>query len=304
MLNLIRKRSSGALGILIIGAVALVFIFWGVGGRDSGTADDIKFDGHPVSQAAFAEANERILDRLRSQNSQLTEEQIVLTRRQTLSGLLERHNLLTLALATGRRPSVEAINVAIKSNPDFQTGGLFDRAKYEELAPRLYNRSLKAVEALYGEDQIATETADLVSGLSYVPSGSLLDDYHFTDDQVAANWVFFPAKVFAEGLSPEEADLMAFYELEKERWRRPAQIRAEYVEVKVEDYLDQIEVTQEDLDDAYLEEREEKPEEAEVNHILFRFPNFDPSEEEKAEVRAAAEAALARARTEDFAELA
>ncbi|MDR1545515.1 MAG: SurA N-terminal domain-containing protein [Deltaproteobacteria bacterium] len=306
MLDYIRKRTSGAFSIIIIGAIALVFIFWGIGGQDSGSPDDIKIDGQAISPALYYEMEENILEQLRAQNRQLTPEDQLSARQQALSNLITRVNVLTLARATGRRPSAEAVNLAVKSDERFKVDGRFSKRLYEETAPRLYGRPLAALEALIAEDQMINDAVSMIMGLAYAPSATVLEDFHFAQDQVAAKYVFFPAKAFSEGLSPDEAALTAFYEAEKEKWRRPAEVRLEYVEVKFADYADQVEASAEDLEDAYAEEKESltAPEQVEVSHIMLRFPSLEPSEEEKLAVRLAAEAALLRAQGEDFVALA
>ncbi|MDR1657324.1 MAG: SurA N-terminal domain-containing protein [Deltaproteobacteria bacterium] len=306
MLEYLRKKSGGIFSIIIIGAIALVFIFWGIGGQNSGSVDDIRINDQPVSVNALAEMQERVLNQLRQQNPTLTPAEELNARRQALGYLVERQNLLDLAVKTKRTTSVEEINKSIKSNPSFQIDGRFSFKVYEELVPRAYNRSLAAFEANLAQDLLVNQTVSWIEDLAYTPTGAVVDDFHFSDDQLALAYVFFPVSSFLAEQNPSQDALSAYYEVNKETWRVPAEVKIDYVEVNISDFVDQVEVTEADLDDAYIEEGASLTtlEGAEVRHILFRFPSLTPSPEEKLESLQLANAALARAAGEDFATLA
>ncbi|MDR1109358.1 MAG: SurA N-terminal domain-containing protein [Deltaproteobacteria bacterium] len=307
MLKYFRKSSGGLVSVVIIGAIALVFIFWGIGGQDSGTTEDIKLDGQSVSLGYYMEILSNVNERARQQKQgALTDAEEILARRQALGLLVERQNLLSLGRATGRSASVEAINRAVKSNPAFQVEGRFDMKVYEQTAPQIYNSSLVGFEARLADDLLLGEVASFIQSLSFVPEALVRDEFHFTEDRLVLDYAYFPDSAFPAGEEPSEDQIAAFYQDNRENWRSPAQASVEYVEVDVGAFADQVEVTDEDLEDAFLDERDSlsRPEEAQVSHILFRFPSLSPTPEEKSEARLKAEAALERARTEDFKALA
>jgi peptidyl-prolyl cis-trans isomerase D len=306
MLDYIRKRSGGFLSIAIIGAIALVFIFWGIGGRDTGTAEDIRIDGQPISQMDFFRIKENIEEQMRQRGGDISPTDELNARRQALAYIVERHNLLTLAKNTGRRPSIEAINRAVKANPTFQVDGRFNLQTYKELVPRLFNQSLSTYETKMGEDILVEQTVNMLQSLAYVPTQSALEDFHFSEDQLSLKFVFFPTNIYLASLEPTEDALSAYYEAGKDRWRRPAEAKIDYVEFKVDSYLDQAEVTQDDLEYAYQENLASLtiPEEAQVRHILIRFPSLTPTESEKAEALAKIQDILEKSQTISFATLA
>lgn len=304
MLEFLRKKSGGVFSIVIIGAIALVFIFWGIGGQNSGSPDDIRINGQPVPLSAYADMQENVLENLRSQNQNqtLTPTDQLRARQQALGFLVERQLLLDLAKKTGRTSSVAEINQAVKSNPAFQVDGRFSFKAYEEIVPRYYNRSLAAFEANLADDLVVSQVANLIQQLAYSPKGAVLDDFHFTEDKLALDFIFFPNSAYLGGQEPDEEALSAYYEINKERWRVPAEVKIDYVKVDIDSFIDQVEVTEADLEDAYIEDSESffSPEEAEVSHILLRFPTLTPSEEQKSEALILAQAALARLAEEDF----
>ena len=306
MLGYLRKKSGGVFSIVIIGCIALVFIFWGIGGMDSGVVDDIRINGKPVSLRDYVEIQENILEQLRQQGRSLSVDEELAARRQALGYLIERHSLLELANATGRTASVEQINQSVKNNPAFQVNGRFNMETYEEAVPRLFNRSLASFEAGVADDLVVGEVVELVRGLAYATKGAVLDDWHFAEDKLALDYAFFPSKRHLEGLSPTDEELAAYYELNKETWRVPAKLKIDFVEVEIDDYLDKAVVTEADIDDAFADAGDSlsSPETAEVSHILFRFQSLTPDEDERAAKREEAMKALERAKTEKFEDLA
>ncbi|MDR2368051.1 MAG: SurA N-terminal domain-containing protein [Deltaproteobacteria bacterium] len=308
MLKYVRKNSGGIISIFIIGAIALVFIFWGIGGQDTGTVEDIRIDGQPVSQYTYSELLNNVNERLREQKqgAALTADEELGARRQALGYLIDRQNLLGLARGTGRETSVDRLNQEVKSNPMFQVDGRFSLTAYEDLVPRLFNRSLAAFEANLAEDLLIDDTTGFIKGLSFVPAEAVLDEYHFTADKLVLDYAYFPDAAFVPETVPDEAEIKAFYDANLELWRTPAQARLIYAEVDIADFTGGLEVTEEDLADAYFEEKDNlaKPEEAVASQILIRYPNLTPNDEEKAETLKRAGEAFERARTEDFSELA
>ena len=253
MLDYLRKRSGGVFSIVIIGAIALVFIFRGIGGMDTGGVDDIRINGRAVSIRSYAEIQENVIDQMRQQGRSLTAAEELAARRQALAYLVERESLLELASQTGRTASVDQINQSVKSNPAFQVDGRFSLKVYEETVPRVYNRSLAAFEEGLGNDLVVGDVVSFIRALSFSPKGAVLEDWHFSEDKMALDYAFFPAKPHLEGLKPSQEELAAYFEANQERWRVPAKIKVESVEVDIAGFFDNVEVAQADLEDAFLE---------------------------------------------------
>jgi peptidyl-prolyl cis-trans isomerase D len=308
MFNYIRKNSGGIISIFIIGAIALVFIFWGIGGQDQGTVEDIRINGVPVSYFSYSQYLNSISDNLRDQKAgqPLTDDEILFARRQALISLIDRRNLLTLSQSMGQTISAERINQEVKTNPIFQVDGRFSLETYEDLVPRYYNQSLANFEANLAEDLLITDTTNLIRNLSFVPVETVLGDYHFNNDILTLDYAFLPDSAFEVDQEPTEEQILAFYNENLEMWRVPAKASLEYVEVDIDDYKADVKVTEEDLATAYADERDSlsTPEAAVANQILVSFPSLSPTDEEKADAEKKAQDILARSKNEDFAALA
>jgi peptidyl-prolyl cis-trans isomerase D len=227
-------------------------------------------------------------------------------RQQALFYLIDRQNLLALAKKTGRETSQEELIDAVKTNPMFMVDGRFSLTTYQDLVPRLFNRSLAAFEANLSEDLLIGDTSEFLKSLNFVPIEAVYDEYHFTNDKLILDYAFFPESAYETDQVPTEAEIVAFYSENLELFRTPAKVSLKYAEVDFADFIDQVEVTEDDLANAYFDEREtlSKPEEATVSQILIRFPSLSPTEEERAEAEKKAQEAFERSKTEDFKALA
>jgi peptidyl-prolyl cis-trans isomerase D len=149
-------------------------------------------------------------------------------------------------------------------------------------------------------------SANFIQSLSYLPNKAVLDNYHMTEDKISLKYAHFNDLNYIMGLSPTKDELTLYYDEFKENFRKPAEIKISYLEVKPSDFSDKVIISPDELKDLYDDSLSEltTPEQAEVSHILFRFPSFSPTPEERANVLAQAEAALLRTKTEEFETLA
>ncbi|MDR2140179.1 MAG: SurA N-terminal domain-containing protein [Deltaproteobacteria bacterium] len=306
MLKFIRQRSGGAISVFIIGAIAIVFIFWGVGGQDSSNLTSIGLDDTEVSLATFRDVQRNVLERLRAQNPTLTREMETVSYRQALGVLMERHNLLKLARRYNLRISDAQLAARLQSFPDFQENGRFSLTLYKDRVKRM-GQSLATYENSLREDMLIEMMTGFVRSLAHVPQDQILEEFHFAQDKIALNYAQFKSENYLAGLTPTEELLTSYYEANKENYRHPEEIKLQYVEIPADQFLSQVEATPTEIEETYAFALPEltTPETAEVSHILVMFNNAQrPTPADQAETLKKAQAIFERAKTEDFATLA
>jgi peptidyl-prolyl cis-trans isomerase D len=309
MLDYIRKRSGGIISFLIIGAIALVFVFWGIGGQDTGTVPNITIDDETVPIQSYLRLKRDTMERMRADGQGMDPSQLNQASAQgAISTLVQRHVIRELAKRTGRQlPETEIVR-RITSQPAFQDEqGVFRKSLYERYVAEATGLSVPAFELGFADDVLVSDTANFVQGLVFAPTKALEEAYGLTEDEIKLNYAFFPAPSFAEGLDPTDEEIAAYYEANLESFRIPKEVRAAYVTVSPESFLGEVEVSEEEIQAQYEEELAAltSPPSAEVRHILFKFPTpFYPKPEEKGPVLQKALAAMERLKDEDFADLA
>ena len=302
MLEYMRKNANSTVVWLIIGAIAVVFIFFGVGGGGGGRYNKITVNGEEISNYDYDRMHKAVTRAIGNDRSPDTEKTV---RFQTASELVSQTLINQFGRAVGLEPSDWALGKNIAAKPEFQMDGHFDRAKYES------ELSMMRTDKSYYEQSVRKELMGgringLIGGLAQVYSPAALEMFHYQEDQVAFDFVFFPAEIHLAGLNPDETGLTAYYTLNQEKWRRPTLMTVDYVEINPADYLDQVTVSDAELLESYEDNkiRFSNPEAAEVSHILIKFPRMNPDAKERREALERAEAAFERAQTEEFPALA
>lgn len=300
MLAYMRKNANSTVVWLIIGAIAVVFIFFGIGGGGVGYKK-ITVNGEEVNSADY----DRMVSAVaRAQGGGGTSGADREIRLRAVSELVGQMLVSQFGRNIGLQPSDWALGKNIAAQPEFQVDGHFDRARYEsELATMRMDKTY--FEQATREEIFASRLSGLIGGLSQVFGPEALEMYHYQEDQLAFDFVFFPAEPHLAGLDPDDKQLNTYYSLNREKWRLPAVMTLDYVELNPADFLDQVEISEDELMEAYSDNkvRFTHPEATEVSHILIKFPKMNPSDEERQATLERAEAAYERARTEDFAAL-
>ena len=300
MLQYMRRNANSTVVWLIIGAIAVVFIFFGVGG--SGGNRMITVNGEEASVYEYS----RLVDEYsRTMTGDYSPEAAGDAKKAAVRQLLSRMLTLQFGRQMGLDPSDRAVAQKIAEMPEFQVNGRFDKAVYLDMLeagrikPAAYETDIR-------NSMLAERSAEMIMLLSRAYPSEVKEIYHFERDTAAFDYVFFPSSVYREGLAPSESELTAFYARTMDRWKKPATMKVEYVEIKPADFLDQIEVGQAELEAYYHDngQRFTQPETADVSQIFINFPQMNPSQADKDWALAQAEAAYERAKTEDFADLA
>lgn len=304
MLEYMRKNANSSLVWLIIGAIAVVFIFFGIG-SGQGQVKKITVNGEEVNLRDYEHMVQEVSRSMRDQAEADPAGANQEVKRRAASFLVRQMLVRQFSREVGLTPSDQAVARSIAETPEFQTDGRFDRNRYHDAlaAGRIDSASFEN-EKRY--ELLAGRVGDLVGGLARVYRPEVVEMFHFQEDRVRLDYAFFPAAGHRAGLAPADGQLASFYALNQEQWREPAKMTMEYVDVRPADFLDKVTFSDDELRRYYDENQQRftRPESAEVSHILFKYPEMNPTVAEKEATLARAEAARKRADTEDFAALA
>ncbi len=304
MLEYMRKNSNRLVVWLIMGAIAVVFIFFGVG-PGGPTGQNISVNGQEVEYGDYVQAYDAIRRQLiAAQGGEFSENLDTQARAYATASVVRDLLITQFAQKQGLVPSNALVARAI--GQEFQVNGQFSSARYEDYL------AVNRISAVVYEDRLRQEILlnenlpRFIGALANTYPAEVAEQWHLQEDKIALDYAFFPASLYLEGLAPGDEELAAFYAANQERWREPTRLKLAYVEFKPADFLAEVEVSEGELETYYNEHsyRFIEPAEAEVSHILFRFSQANPSESEKEAALLQAKAAYDRAQTEDFAALA
>ena len=299
MLAYIRKNANSPIVWLIIGAIALVFIFLGM--RRPGSVSLVTVNGE---EADFHEYQELVREASSRLGPGLPPEAERYARTAALSEQINRILTRQFGESLGLRPSPQALREAVAAMEYFQVDGRFNLERYQAVLAA-QRREAASFERELRRNLTSERAVNLALGLARPYGPELAEIFHFQEDQVRFDYLFLADEDDAPG--PSDGELAEYYARRRETWRRPAEMTVQYVEIIPAEFLDRVDFTEAELEDYYDQNRDRfmKPEAVRARQILFSFASLSPGEAEMESALVRAEAAKARLdQGADFAALA
>jgi peptidyl-prolyl cis-trans isomerase D len=301
MLQRIREGVGRWVAGIILGLIAVAFIFWGVDFNLAGTTFAAKVNGEDIPIAEF----DRALQTQQNEYQELyrmefTDELQRELRRNVLERLIRNEALSQRVEEAGYRVSDERIAASIREAPAFQVDGEFSidvyrsRLLYQGLSPA-------AFEELQRQQLELIELQRGIGSSAFYTTSELRRYIELYDQQREIAYALFEIDAFAADVELDPASIVAHYEDNKARYYTEESVDLEYIELVRSELAEAIEVTDEELEAYYEDEkyRYQTAEERRARHILV---NADEDEEDAA---ARSREILARLEAgEDFAALA
>ena len=307
MLQTIHDKIHGWVAYVILGAIALVFVLWGINWTFGAPNYAAKVNGSEISVNDVREAYQRQLAQAeRASNGVLDEARRGAIKQHVLDDFVSGESLLTRVEALGYRVSDADLLKAMAQIPAFQVDGKFDQGRAVAVL-KAQGRSVAEVEGLIRR-QVQLEQLDAaMRDTSFATDAELKRLRALTRQQRDLAWVTVPAAHFAADAVPDEAAIKAYYDLHKSEYLTPETVNLRYVEISLASLAASVNVGDAQLKSYFEEQKAKNPEgyvtaeRRRARHILFQVT--DPKED--AAVKAKAEAALKRAQAgEDFSKLA
>jgi len=304
MLQTIHDKLRGVFAVLILGALGVVFIFWGVEVKVGSftKSQGLSVNGSELSaenvrrqyqeelsryQAAFGAAG--VPDELRSQLQTRALEQAVQTE-------LVRQRTRKLRFSA----SDEQVLEAIQQIPAFQVDGKF--------SPDAYHAALRSAamqpaqfEAEQREFVVARQLDRGLSSSTFVLPGEMDRRIALLSETREIAWLIIPAPEFEGAVTLDEAALKAWYDGHQSLYMTEEQATVEYVELNIDALASTATITEDQLREYYEanKERYHTAGRRHARHILIAV------KDDEAAAEARAKAVYERARKgEDFAKLA
>jgi peptidyl-prolyl cis-trans isomerase D len=307
MLQTIHDKLKGWLAGVVLGAVGLVFVFWGINWTLSAPNYAAKVNGTEISSSEVRQSYQQQLAQVERQaNAPLDDAQRTEIKKRVLDQYVGGEALVSRADELGYRVSDQDLLNAMAEVPAFQVNGKFDKA-HAVAVLRAQGRSIAEIEALFRRDVKLRQLDTALSASSFITASELARLRGLTLQQRELAWLTLPAAKYAAEATPDEAAVKAYYDAHKSLYMTPETVNLRAVEISLADLESKVTVDDAQLK-TYFEEQKTKtperytqPEQRRVRHILIQAA--DPKED--AAAKAKADALLKRAQSgEDFSKLA
>lgn len=308
MLKLMREKAGSWFIKVILGAIVVVFIFWGVGNFQSERMNKVAVvNDMPITVEAFHQSYNSLLERYRSQfGDQLNEDMIQMfgLKKQALDQLINQAILLQEAKRLNLRVTDEELAASIQAIPAFQNEGVFDKGIYTRVLS-MNRLSPEEFENGQRESLLVEKLRQLIMSSVKVSDQEALDYYLWENASVNVEYVLFsPDKVPEPAVTDEE--VQKYFDANQNNYKTELKLNSKYIYFNPSEFTAGVTVSDEAVKEYFDAHPDEfkVPKTVKARHILFKLENNSPPEmvEEK---RRKAEEILALARAgQDFAELA
>jgi peptidyl-prolyl cis-trans isomerase D len=307
MLQSIHDKLKGWLAMVVLGAIGLVFVFWGINWTLSAPNYAAKVNGVEVSANEVRQSYQQQLAQLQRQtNGAVSDAERNEIKKRVLDQYVNSEALITRADELGYRVSDAEVLQAMCEIAAFQVDGKCDTAHAVAIL-RSQGRSILEIENMFRRDVKMRQLDSAILSSSFATATEMKQMRALTRQQRELAWVTLSADKYAAGVTPDEAAIKAYYDAHKAEYMTPETVDLRYVEISLAQLASKVAVDDAQLK-AYYEEQKAKtperftqPEQRRVSHILLTVSN--PKEDAAAKLKA--EDILKRAQAgEDFAKLA
>jgi peptidyl-prolyl cis-trans isomerase D len=302
MLQNIRDKISGWFATVFLGAIAVVFVFWGIRFESSVEKSAATVNGDaiplPVVRKAWQDRQSQLQQQLRAE---LPEALVKSEQRKLLDEYISRELAVQRAHQMGYRIGDAELAETIYSIPALQVDGKFSRDRYAALL-REQGRTETQFEEEFRRD---LETSQLRGGIgvsAFMTPGELRRRVALEGETRDVEFAVIPAAAYQQSIAVTPEQAAAWYEKHKAEFKTPETVSLQYLALNVADVAAAVQVTEAGLRKYYDQVAPERFTDAERRHgrhILVEAGSDDAAALKKAEQLAA------RARAgEDFAKLA
>jgi peptidyl-prolyl cis-trans isomerase D len=307
MLQSIHDKLKGWLAGVVLGAIGLVFVFWGINWTLTAPNYAAKVNGSEVSVSEVRQSYQQQLAQAERQaNGSLSETQRNQIKKRVLEDYVNSEALVTRADALGYRVSDAELLKAECQIPAFQVDGKCDAAHAIALL-RAQGRSPAEIDALIARDVKLRQLDSALTQSSFATATELKQIRALTRQQRELTWLTLSADKYASQATPDDAALKTYYDAHKFEYMTPETVDLRYAEISLAQLSSKVSVEDAQLKTYYDEqkvktpERFTQPEQRRVSHILLSVTN--PKDD--AAVKAKADGIFKRAQAgEDFSKLA
>jgi peptidyl-prolyl cis-trans isomerase D len=308
MLKILRKHSQHWLIAVVIGAIVVVFIFWGMGGMSTPQSQEIaRVYDKPIPLTTFYEYAS-LLEKKNRFRRNLSEDDVKALRESAPDNLINLTLLTETAERLGFQVSDREVQAAIVNDPDFQQDGTFNPRLYEAFIGRGRNRQAEKVayEKWLRQQLLAAKALETITSMAKVSEAELQEYFRLSREAVQVDYLAVNPETFVARAKPTEAELKAYYEKYRDNFGVPEKIKVNYVLIRSQDFLKQAEVSPQKIDE-YLKEHSSELDRAKVirvREIFLALPE-KATEAQRRKVKQQAEELLKQFRQgQDFARLA
>lgn len=232
MLKFFRKHARGWFMIAVIAIIIIVFVLYFGSSRGGSHATAVAIvDKRMISEAEFHDEYEKLLDTARMTLKEKFTPEVLKKmdlKTKAYNNLLNKEIILAKAADLKIQISDEELRDSILSMPMFQTNGVFDEYKYQQLIR--YNRmSPPDFENFLRADLTAKKIEKFVREGVKISDKEIYDLYVLQNRKINVNFVRIAGSDIKNKISPAESELEDYLKRNSNLFRVPEQLKIKYL---------------------------------------------------------------------------
>lgn len=271
MLQKIRDKVSGWIAGVFLGAIAVVFVFWGINFENTASSYAAKVNGEKISVDAMTRAWQQRQSQLQQMlRGELPEDMVKAQQKNIMDEFVRRTLLNQRASELGYRVSDAALAEQIVSFPELQVDGKFSRDRYASLL-RQQGRTEPQFEAELRSDLAIRQIQTGIVDSAFVAPYELERRYALEKQEREVDYALIASSSFAPQIAVTDEQIKSWYDSHKNDYLLPETVDLQYVELTRARAESAVAFTEEGLKDYYnqVKERFESPERRKARHILI-----------------------------------
>jgi peptidyl-prolyl cis-trans isomerase D len=304
-----RKHTKGILVKVMVGLIAVVFVFWGVSAIREKPGSKIAYvNGDLITGLEYEAKYREMLDALQKQYKEYWNDSLIKAfqiKQRALDNLIEKRLISQESARIGLGITDDEVADAIFTYPAFQVNGEFYEGRYRSLLS--YNRMEPAdFESTIKLELLSKKIRYFIKCFFPITDMEMMDYYSYQKEKVNIGFVSFNPRDFKGKMAVKQDEKEAYFESNKEKYRIPEKIKIAYLALDPSDFLDKVTIAEKEISDYYELNQEsfKNPKQIKARHILLKL-SPDASESEETKTKEKALSLLKRLKDgEDFAALA
>ena len=276
MLDYLRKRASSWLVTLIIGAIIVVFVLWGIGTFRSPQFQKVAVvNGTPIYVPQYYKAYQHLWrsyqERFGSDFNEDTAKALNL-REQALAQLIDQLLLQQAARELGLKVTDAELRDHIRKNPAFSDGRGFNEKRYYQLLSRM-RLPASDFEAQERQQLQVQKVASFITNFAKVTEAELAEACRQQEEAVRVEYLVLEPKQFLAQQQASREEVQKYYEQHRERWREPARVRFQFVRLSYQEVQGKLRPTREQLEDYYYQHLEDftQPQKIRISQLTLEL---------------------------------
>ena len=275
MLNSLRRNASSWVVKVLLLMLVVSFAIWGIGDIFYGsgqnptvaTVGDAEIPAHELAEAF----NRAVANLQRQLGPEFDRERAIQlgVMQQTLQDLIRQRLISLEAQEMGLVVPDDALRALVIEDPMFQSAGQFDRSRFDQLL-RASGLSEEAYLASLRQQVVRQALTGSIAGPVDAPAELVDAIYRHRNEKRRGHYIAVPIDAITDVPEPTAEELAQFHEDHQAQFTAPEYRSLTFITLQPEDLLDEIEVSDEEVEAAYQNRIEEfrTPERRTVEQLL------------------------------------